>query len=86
VLFLCFGPTTPTRAGRFSDASVDPTEARKGNPVKQGNPRDEGRADHHFTPNMGYFVAAARTLADMSELPASLPPPSRQVEIRRRGR
>jgi hypothetical protein len=25
----CFGPTTPTRAGRLADASVDPTEARK---------------------------------------------------------
>jgi hypothetical protein len=24
----CFGPTTPTRAGRLYDASVDPTEAR----------------------------------------------------------
>src|SRR5262249_40488905 len=24
------GPTTPTRAGRLADASVDPTEARKG--------------------------------------------------------
>jgi hypothetical protein len=24
----CFGPTTPTRAGRLADASVDPTEAR----------------------------------------------------------
>src|SRR6516164_4937625 len=24
-----FGPTTPTRAGRLADASVDPTEARK---------------------------------------------------------
>jgi hypothetical protein len=24
-----FGPTTPTSAGRFVDASVDPTEARK---------------------------------------------------------
>jgi hypothetical protein len=23
-----FGPTTPTRAGRLSDASVDPTEAQ----------------------------------------------------------
>jgi len=23
------GPTTPTRAGRLADASVDPTEARK---------------------------------------------------------
>jgi hypothetical protein len=23
-----FGPTTPTRAGRLADASVDPTEAR----------------------------------------------------------
>jgi hypothetical protein len=23
-----FGPTTPTRARRFADASVDPTEAR----------------------------------------------------------
>jgi len=23
-----FGPTTPTRAGRLPDASVDPTEAR----------------------------------------------------------
>jgi hypothetical protein len=25
----CFGPTTPPRAGRLADASVDPTEARK---------------------------------------------------------
>jgi hypothetical protein len=24
----CVGPTTPTRAGRLADASVDPTEAR----------------------------------------------------------
>ena len=24
----CFGPTTPTRAGKLADASVDPTEAR----------------------------------------------------------
>jgi hypothetical protein len=24
-----FGPTTPTRARRLADASVDPTEARK---------------------------------------------------------
>ena len=24
-----FGPTTPTRAGRLADASVDPTDARK---------------------------------------------------------
>src|SRR5262245_7273714 len=24
-----FGPTTPTRAGRLADASVDPTEARR---------------------------------------------------------
>jgi hypothetical protein len=23
-----FGPTTPTRAGRLADASVDPTDAR----------------------------------------------------------
>jgi hypothetical protein len=27
----CFGPTTPTRAGRLADASVDPTEARNDN-------------------------------------------------------
>jgi hypothetical protein len=25
------GPTTPTRAGRLADASVDPTEARNSN-------------------------------------------------------
>src|SRR6516165_3722589 len=28
MVLVCFGPTTPTRAGRLADASVDPTDAR----------------------------------------------------------
>jgi hypothetical protein len=31
-MLTCFGPTTPTRAGRLVDASVDPTEVRYAEP------------------------------------------------------
>ena len=57
-----FGPTTPTRAGRLADASVDPTEARK-RTFRQGIGCSVNRGD--WTPSfrttirMGHFLLNA---------------------------
>jgi hypothetical protein len=41
-----FGPTTPTRAGRLSGASVDPTDALSGVLQRALQPGDEGKTEH----------------------------------------
>src|SRR5215813_4954663 len=45
-----FGPTTPTRAGRLADASVDPTEARCAKRLPSVPPVVNGSNGHQLTP------------------------------------
>ena len=76
------GPTTPTRAGRLADASVDPTDARKAlatpdrRPVDGLGPQQFGEGPGLFAGKCGAYSASPRSNSTRSWSSSATTPPA----------